>query len=320
MIKPLFGRFFFEELSSLVEKAKDRILIASAFLDKSPFEEIAQKRPDDVPMYVFVREDSNFEPQTSISIKLPSLIYHGKIYVIDNNIIVGSHNLINHSVKNEGEFSIMITAEPQTVDAFLFSILYNIFVKNSKDKLDYINADILLLYQWDCPFCGNPIPDPFEIIECPGYGEGEAKYVSKHDCESYGNDGFCKVCLHDEHLVNRELYFCDDSGCGLGIDPKHGKFIKHAVNPPSDEYVRKAWKLVEIFNGICKYVSPEHSAKLLKDLGMLGKIFIADTIERGISDYLISLNFFKERALFFVEEFIKTVEEHVKRTLKGRYK
>lgn len=317
-IKPLFGRSFFEELRNLVEKAKERILIASAFLEESPYTEIAQTRPDGVPMYVFVRNDSNFRPSSSpYLIVLPHLTYHGKIYIIDNNIIVGSHNLTNHSVKNEGEFSIMITAESKTIDALLFSILYNIFVKNSNVKLDYISADTPLLYQWGCPFCGESTPDPFRIIECPGYGEGDAKYVSEYDCESYGDDGFCKACLHNEHIVNRELYFCDDSGCGLGIDPKYAKFIKHAVNPPSDEYVRKALRLVEIFNGICRYKSPEHSAKLLRDLDVLGKIFIVDTIERGISDYLISLNFFKERTLSFVEEFIETVEEHVKRALKG---
>ena len=152
-IKPLFGKSFFEELRNLVEKAKERILIASAFVDEGPYNEIAQTRPNDVSMYVFVRDDSNFKSFSSIV--LPSLIYHGKIYVIDNNIIVGSHNLINHSVKNEGEFSIMITAESQTIDALLFSILYNIFVKNSNAKLDYISADTPLLYQWGCPFWEN---------------------------------------------------------------------------------------------------------------------------------------------------------------------
>jgi hypothetical protein len=214
----------------------------------------------------------------------------------------------------------MITAESETIDALLFSILYNIFVRNSAVILNYINTNTPLLYQWDCPFCGNPTPDPFEIIECPMYGNDNAKYVSRYDCESYSGEGSCKFCSKDEFTVTHELYFCDDSGCGLGIDPQHGKFIRHAINPPSDEYIKKAMNLIEIFNGICRYSKPENAANLLRDLDMLGKISIINTLEKGISDYLISLNFFKKKTIYFVNEFISAIEDHVKRTLEVKHK
>lgn len=313
-IEPLFGTSFFERFKELIEKAKKRILIASAFLDKDIYYELIKIKTD-LPIYIIVRDDSSFKPSTN-SIVIPNRIYHGKIYIVDNTIIVGSHNLIRHSVRNEGEFSIAITAESETIDALLFSILYNIFARSSNVKLN-INADTTYLYQWGCPFCGNDTPDPFSIIECPWYGNGDAKYVSEYDCESYGGDGSCKGCNPREHIINRDLYFCDDSGCGLGIDPGYGKFIKHAINPPSDEYVKKAKRLIEIFNGLCQYASPELSARVLKDLDLLGKVLIIDTVDRGVSDYLISLNFFKKMTISFVKDFINSINKIVKERLEN---
>ncbi|WP_457612229.1 hypothetical protein [Methanocaldococcus sp.] len=314
-IEPLFGTSFFERLKELIENAKKRILIASAFLDRDVYHELMRLKTD-LPIYTIVRDDSNFRPY-KYSIVVPRNIYHGKVYIVDNTIIVGSHNLIGHSIRNEGEFSIMIIAESETIDALLFSILYNIFVRSSSIKLNYINENTTYLYNWGCPFCGQDIPDPFSIVECPWYGEGDAKYVSQSDCKSYDGEGSCKGCFAHQYPVTREFYFCDDRGCGLGIDPKYGKFIKHAINPPSNEYTKRAERLIEIFNGLCQYISPKSSAKMLRDLNLLGKVFIIDNIDRGVSDYLISLNFFKKMMVFFIEDFINSVSKYCEKKLDG---
>jgi len=275
-IEFLFGKTFFERLKELVEDAKKRILIASAFLDEEPYLELKKLRAD-LPIYTIVRDDSRYIPHGDTTIVIPSNLYHGKIYVVDDTLILGSHNLINHSLYNEGEASIAITADSETIDSILFNILYNVFVKSLNVEFS-IDRNTTELYFVDnelrCPFCGVLMDiDPYGYVECPMYGDSRARYVYEAECSGYGDEGGCKYCFSDPEIrppVNRELYLCID--CGLGIDPTHGKFAVHAIQMPSYEYEEKAKRLITLFNGLCLFKQPKLSAKMLHDLDLLGKV------------------------------------------------
>lgn len=299
-LKMLYGKDFWRELKHQVGQAEERIFIAPAFLKGGPYKELLSCVPKDVPYYFLTRDDNPLKPNGIL--KVPRRRYHGKIFVIDNNLILGSHNLIPWSLANEGEFSILITTEYETVSVLLFETLFNIFVKNSDKNLRFIDQNISSLYVDECPFCGEMLADPLSIIECEPYGG----YVSKVDCESYEDDGSCKYCVEPE-IIDREILFCDDAGCGFGIDPKSLKLMLHAVNPPSKEYQEKVFRVIRLFNGLNRYLSPEQSFKLLWEMDLLG---IAN-LYGGVSPrYLVDVNILKSS----ISQLVKELNEDLKKT------
>lgn len=292
-LKTLYGKDFWSELKHQVAQAEERIFIAPAFIYEGPYKELLSIAPKDVPILCLTRDDNKFKPQDILTI--PHDWYHGKIFVIDNNLILGSHNLIPSSIDREGEFSILITTEYETVSVLLFESLFKIFVKNSAKNLRFIDKNTSYLYVDECPFCGESLADPFSIRECAQYGG----YVSEVDCGSYGSEGSCKYCDEPE-IIDREIPFCDDAGCGLGIDTESQEFMLHAVNPPSKEYLENVWRVIQLFNGLNQFLNPEQSHRFLWGMDLLGMAHLYGGVDPSC---LVDINMLKSSVSRLIQEF-----------------
>ena len=300
-LKMLYGTEFWDELKHQVRRARERILIAPAFIHEEIYKELLSTSSKEVNVFFLTRDDNEFKPEGSLIV--PRRWYHAKIFVIDNNLILGSHNLIPTSIEREGECSIQITTEYETISQLLFEILFKIFVENSGTNLKFIDKNIAYLYWDDCPFCGENLSDPLSIRECPGYGG----YVSESDCESYGENGYCKYCVEPK-VVNREILFCDDRGCGLGVDTGNWEFVFHGINPPSEEYLKNVWRIIQLFNGISQVADPKQSNQFLHEMDLLGNAYLLSAAV-GPS-YLVDVNILKSS----ISRLIKEFEEDLKKT------
>jgi len=93
------------------------------------------------------------------------------------------------------------------------------------------------MIEHQCPFCGSSdieSTENLDIIFCSGYEDGG--YITRSACEVYAEDqeGHCKYCFWDEHMLPPEelpenpwrtfgeivredlVFLCND--CGLGVN------------------------------------------------------------------------------------------------------
>ncbi|WP_240703300.1 phospholipase D-like domain-containing protein [Thermococcus indicus] len=327
-ISPPLGTEFFDMLQEQITNAKKRIFLGSAFLDSNIVSKLKNLKSPDVPMYVLLRDNNRPNRRLYIpaddpnnefyAIAVPARMYHGKLYVIDNIFVVGSHNLLTYSVtQNEGEFSLMLRGDYETVTTLLFNSLYSIFVKNSRTSLNFIDDKLGALYYWgECPFCGTEIlSDPFSIIKCPDIMYGG--YVDEQECGDYHA---CKYCPYNagapkEPYPRHEIYLCID-GCGFGVDFTSKELVfHHNINDKNLE--KTIWKFIELFNGLSTIKNEKIIAKMFRDLGFFGKIHTLDSVRDVdiFSEHFVSVTYFKNRLSDFLRAFVEFIEEDIEKTL-----
>jgi hypothetical protein len=284
-IKFVYGQEFWNELNNLASNAKKRIVILSAYQGEQTFNWLKAKVPTGVPFVNICRDDNtqykdrqkvSYIPSGAISIS--DKTFHGKMYLIDNKVIVGSQNLYNvalESSKNqqckEGEFSVVLEFEEETSTMILYQALLS-FIKNLAIEEEPVDLNFLDFYEKECPFCGSwDIPDPFSLHTCPEYSMGD--YITDDECSSFKGDGACKYCVSEKVETIGESYCC--SGCGIGIHVKSRSLIFHAINPLTDK--QKELKQAKEFLRVFKFFNKHKSAKeIVKALGLAGIVYHLD--------------------------------------------
>ena len=237
------GVDFWIKLEDLLKNAKNRVFIFSAFVKESIYKKYMNMIPKNVYTIFMCREKENkynFVPEDAIVLSKDD--FHGKVYLIDDTIIIGSQNLYEPKKLKEGEFSILMTSESSYISLFLYEVL-QVLIKGHDISIQPISDSFFDLYSVQCPFCGQT-PTDSNVRQCRQYG---FNYVSDDDCDSYDGDGGCKYCNRDEEDLI-EAIFCDDSGCGFGISMEDKDFIMHAINPPSQNEVKAAENYIRLFH------------------------------------------------------------------------
>ncbi|MPM55533.1 hypothetical protein SDC9_102330 [bioreactor metagenome] len=268
-IKFLYGIEFWDTLFELLSKARERVFLISAFIGEKDYTACIEKIPKDVFTLTMCRSDNQngkyFPPNAFI---VNSNNFHGKIYLIDNTLIIGSQNLYRAKEVKEGEFSVMITTDPFSSSLLLYQALIKIMQKEGTPA-EPVSENFLSFYDNGCPFCGNSdIPDPYSLIKCPGYG---FDFVSEDDCDGYAGEGACQYCFPENREYLGECYCCDDSGCGFGISIDDLKLIHHAINPISEEDFNKAKFYLSLFNFFEDH--GENAVEIFQKLGFTGKVY-----------------------------------------------
>jgi len=267
-IKLLYGSDFWEILDSLIQSANNRIFLASAYWGEKDYLHYKSIIPKNVFYYFMSRNDSSFVPSEKC-ISIDNKLFHGKIYLIDNTIIIGSQNLYKPKVVKDGEYSVLFETDSFTSSLMLYQALLKIAQQANEDN-EPINENFLNFYSDGCPFCGNMIADELSIIKCPEYGGG---FVSEEDCFSYQGEGACKYCLPENRENMGECFCCDHSGCGFGISINSLEFIYHTFGAPDAEKEERAREFLRLFNFIAKYINDEDLITLYEKLGFIGEIF-----------------------------------------------
>ncbi|WP_152559774.1 hypothetical protein [Hymenobacter sp. IS2118] len=260
----LYGKEFWTKLEFLLKNASERVFILSAFMGENTYKKYIKFIPDDVFILTVCREDSSYKPVESL--KINHKYFHGKIYLIDNTIIIGSQNL--YEANKEGEFSTLIETDSFNSSLILYQALLKI-IEKEPIQAEPVDEDFISLYEDGCPFCGHYIAsDSVSLHTCPGYG---GDFVSDDDCESYGGDGFCKYCLPENRRSIGEAICCDDSGCGLGISLKTNYLLHHAINPVTKEEFDLARQYLRLFNFFAK--QGEDAVEIFHKLGFVGEVY-----------------------------------------------
>ncbi|WCP81133.1 hypothetical protein PQE20_03795 [Vibrio harveyi] len=268
-IKLVFGDEFWTRLDELVTQAKSRIFIFSAYIGQKDWDRIYKLKPDGVPIATICRSDSGFKPYRD-SFLIDKDLYHGKIYVIDNTILMGSQNLYNAS-KN-GEF----TVEFEFNDNSASLITYHALLKTCQTVLpdsEPVHESFFQYYGDCCPFCGGEPAEPETIISCPEYGGG---YVTESDCEAYGGEGACQFCIPENRVNQGTCYVCDDRGCGFGIQQHQGLLKYHEFVKRDVDGINNAHQYLSLYN----YFASRDSVfayKLFEMMGFTGSVFKTDT-------------------------------------------
>ncbi|MCK4329984.1 hypothetical protein KAX02_09095 [candidate division WOR-3 bacterium] len=270
-IKLLYGNEFWETFNELIKNVKERVFIASAYLGKTDYVNYKNLIPSNVFWYFACRSDNNFKPKDRC-VLIDKNYFHGKIYLIDNCIILGSQNLYTPQIVRQGEFSVLFETDKFTSSLILYQALLKI-AKQLPIIEEPVNEAFLNFYIKGCPFCNNDIAEPFSIITCPEYGGG---FVSEEDCSSYGGTGACKYCIAENRESLGECYCCDHSGCGFGISIDKLSFIYHTFDPPDRIREERAREFVRTFNFLAKYMKKsEDAVDFFYSLGFIGKIYNA---------------------------------------------
>ncbi|MFW5700739.1 MAG: hypothetical protein ACOCWM_03530 [Cyclobacteriaceae bacterium] len=284
-IKFLYGQEFWDELKELILNAQDRIVILSAYQGMKTHEWLKKLVPDDVPFINICRSDNTrFENGKKVSyipdgaITISDETFHGKMYLIDEKIIVGSQNLYNIAFENklkehckEGEFSVVLEFEKDVSTMVLYQALLS-FIKNSDISAEPVDLNLVEFYEDGCPFCGSDsIPDTLSLHTCPGYSMGE--YITDEECSSFGDEGSCKYCISENVESIGESYCCSD--CGIGINIESGNIIYHAINPLTDNKIlnEQAKEFLRIF----KFLNKNGRAiEIVKALELSGMVYDLD--------------------------------------------
>lgn len=267
-IKLLYGTDFWDTLDILIKNANDRVFLASAYWGQKDYLHYKSIIPNNIFYYFLSRDDSGFIPNDRC-IKIDNTLFHGKIYLIDNTIIIGSQNLYKPKKIKDGEYSVLFETDNFTSSLMLYQALLKI-AQQAGEEDEPINESFLNFYSDGCPFCGNMIADELSIIRCPEYGGG---FVSEEDCSSYQNEGACKYCIAENRENLGECLCCDHSGCGFGISINNLEFIYHTFGAPDKDKEERAREFLRLFNFISKYMNDTDLIDLYNKLGFIGKIF-----------------------------------------------
>jgi hypothetical protein len=267
----LYGSEFWDKLTELVENANKRVFFSTAYLKKSTLEKYLRLVSKNVYQMTICHDDNkpyNIPKVNRLLVKYQ--YFHGKIYLIDDTIIIGSQNLNN--AHKEGEFSVLLKFPHHDASTIFYQSLLKIIECEPVDSEPVDERFFKLYEEGFCPFCGNAFIGSEDISICPGYGEGRG-VVSDEDCDSYGSGGACKYCIDENRKTISECYFCDESGCGFGIEKESKKLIFHAINPPEAEDKRKAFEFLRLFNFLSKQLGDE-VINFIKALDLKEKIYL----------------------------------------------
>lgn len=274
-LRLLYGIEFWDTLEQLLKSSQQRVFLISAYIGQSDYIQYSSYIPISVFKLTMCRSDNNrgkYFPPNAIIVDKGH--FHGKMYLIDNTVIIGSQNLLN--ARKEGEFSVMITTDYFNASLIIYQALIKI-IERLGITSEPVDSDFLQFYSDCCPFCGNTnIPDPTTMILCPGYGSG---LVSEADCEGYGEEGSCKYCIPENRQKITECYFCDDSGCGFGISGSTLKLVHHAINPLTGDELHKAKNYLSLFNFFKQ--KKADAIEIFKNLGFNGDVFSASLKREG---------------------------------------
>lgn len=261
----LYGQEFWDRLEFLLSEAKERVFLLSAYIGDDTYKEYINEIPDGVFTLVACRNDSGFKPPNALIVDKEH--FHGKLYLVDNTIIIGSQNLYN--ANKEGEFSTLIETDNFSSSLILYQALLKI-IEDTNIQAEPISTQIASLYDdGSCPFCGNDfLPEPKSLQKCPGYGFG---FVTNNECESYGEDGACKFCLIESREPIGDALCCDNEECGIGISLSDNKLLYHAINPTKPIDITKAKDFLRLF----KYFESKNmnAMMLFQKLGFIGKVY-----------------------------------------------
>lgn len=266
----LYGHEFWDKLEQLIKNAQERVFLVSAYIGKDTHSKFVKMIPRGVFTMTICREDSKYIPSEALRINKD--YFHGKIYLVDNTVIIGSQNL--YEAQKEGEFSTMIETDEFNSSLILYQALLKIIEKESIPA-EPVNSAFLDLYENGCPFCGNDnVQDELSLHSCPGYGGG---FVSDEDCASYGGEGACKYCLTENQHSIGEAVCCDDGGCGLGISLKTYELLHHSINPINYHKSRLAKEYLRLFNFFA--MKGRNATEIFQKFGFHGEVF-KTTLER----------------------------------------
>lgn len=271
------GTEFWSILESLLKNAKKRVFIFSAYVKESTYKKYMNMIPNDVYRLFMCREkdkwkgkekENQFVPTDDYVVILSNEEFHGKVYLIDDTIIITSQNLTEAIKLREGEFGILIQSPSSYISLLLYKILQSI-IRGHNIPVEPVSDVFFELYSNCCPFCGQE-PTSDNIVQCQQYG---FNFVSKDDCDSYDNEGACKYCNRDEQDCI-DAVFCDDSGCGFGISTENKKFITHAINPPTPEEKNAAENYIRLFH----FLENEEidAVEAFEKLGINGEVYEAN--------------------------------------------
>jgi hypothetical protein len=265
-LRLLYGKEFWQELEELIKNSQERVFVISAYVNKDSYLWLQSLIPKNVFSLLLCREDSGYIPDCALTVSKNSL--HGKLYLVDDAIIIGSQNLANFG--KEGEYNIRLNFSEEMATAFLYQALLKI-IENEDIASEPVDATFLEFFSDECPFCGNaPLPDPFTITSCPVYDY--PGFVSEADCSALaGEEGGCKYCCPENKKPLGEIYACDNAGCGLGINSETLSLVYHAITPPTNEMKQKAREFLRLYNFIAQKRSD--SSDIIKKLDLIGKVY-----------------------------------------------
>jgi len=267
----LYGQEFWDKLELLLTNATERVFLASAYIGQKTYNKYIQLIPSNVYTLTICRSDSGFIPVGAL--KINQNYFHGKLYLIDNTVIIGSQNL--HDANKQGEFSTLIETDSFNSSLILYQALLKL-IEREPITAEPVNSEFINLYNNGCPFCGNSfVPDPLSLHTCPGYG---GNFVSQEDCTSYAGDGFCKYCLPENRNPIGEAICCDDSGCGLGISLDNYHLLYHAINPVTNDELALAREYLRLFNFFQN--QEKDAVELFDKLGFAGEVYKTTLIRK----------------------------------------
>jgi hypothetical protein len=265
-INLVFGDEFWDRLNDLSKSATKRIFLLSAYMGKRDWDKVVASNNNDVPVISMCRTDSGFKPTTDTFL-IDKNLYHGKLYVVDNVVLIGSQNLYN--ANKNGEFSVEFGADTEH-EASL--IAYQALLKTLEKTVplpEPLNKEFLEFYEDCCPFCGGTPAEPNSIIRCAEYG---GNFVSEEDCGSYGEAGACKYCIPENRHSLGTCYVCDHFGCGFGIQVSSGSLMYQEFAEQNPLSIENAKNYLALFNYFAAQ-NPSLAVKFFKLMGFTGSIF-----------------------------------------------
>lgn len=266
-IKLLYGDEFWKELDERLPGAQKRVFLASAYMGERDYQRCASAVPSSVFFCAACRSDSGFKPPSKCLV-IDQSLYHGKIYLIDNAVIIGSQNL--HNAGKSGEFSVLFQTDWLTSSLVLYQALLKV-AEQAGAEPEPVNPLFLQFYRQGCPFCGGNLAEPLSIYRCFGYGGG---FVSQEDCDSYQGEGACQYCFPEFKKSLGQCYCCDHSGCGFGVAIESRGLIYHEFGPPSELHANRARECLRLFNYVADRIGFE-SIEFFETFGLTGHIFDA---------------------------------------------
>ena len=301
----VYGSEFWATLEALITKSSKRIFLMSAYWGNDVYENIKAWFPAGVTRLMVSRIDSKFRPQEAVLVSESN--FHGKLYVIDDHVLIGSQNLNRAADVREGEFSVLFSTDTTSASTILYQALLKSVEKESAGP-EPAHATFVDIYNELCPFCGNrEWVREDEVIKCVEYGQGSG-YVTKSECISYGDSGACKNCtatnsdpcmgcyifgsdvcdencphdVHQKDTAHEKSYCCDSSGCGMGIT-EDGYLIHHAINAQDKAKVEKVKDFLRLYN----VIAAKHGTstpQIFKMLGLCGCMLNAN-IDRDVYQF-----------------------------------
>lgn len=263
----IFGDEFWSRLNYLISIAERRIFILSAYIGERDWNQIYKLKKSSVQVATICRDDSGFKPKLD-SFLLPKDLYHGKIYVVDNIVLLGSQNLYN--ANKNGEFSVEFNTGYEQASLIVYQALLKTCLGVSPGA-EPVNDAFYGFYGASCPFCGGIPAEPHSIISCPEYNGG---FVSEDDCDSYGGDGACKYCIPENKRNLGECYVCDHAGCGFGIRCDTGELLYHEFVKQQPGSIENAKKYLELFNYFANR-NKSFAVTFFEMMGFTGNVFNA---------------------------------------------